>query len=429
MKNLLLIELNEINFNLIKKYLAKYPEKFPNLKNLYNLNHANTYSEFNYHELEPWIQWVSIHTGKNYKEHKIFRLGDMVNSDIEQIFEKVEKLGFNVGVMSAMNAKNSLENPSYFIPDPWTDTKTDGALFSDLIKSVLVQTVNDNSKSKITLKSIFSILIIFLRYVQIKDYVYFFKLAISSIGKSWRKALFLDLFIHKIHLQLLKENNPNFSTVFLNAGAHIQHHFMFNSEFSMRTNPSWYIGKEFDPFMEMLETYEKIIQDYANKENYELIFATGLSQKEYDKPEIYWRIKDHKAFLKKLNLDFKEIYPRMTRDFLVEFDKHEDMEKCYKTLSAIKDKDDEKLFGILEKRGNSLFVTLTYPNDIKGVVFSGLDENINLYNEFVFVAIKNGEHSSNGEVFTTFEINQNSEDKVNITQIYDLVYSYFQSSN
>ena len=47
----------------------------------------------------------------------------MINSNVEQIFEKVEKLGFSVGVMSAMNAKNSLKNPSYFIPDPWTDTK------------------------------------------------------------------------------------------------------------------------------------------------------------------------------------------------------------------------------------------------------------------------------------------------------------------
>ena len=429
MKKLLLIELNEINFTLIKKYIDKYPEKFLNLRNLYNLNHASTYSEFNYHELEPWIQWVSIHTGKNYREHKIFRLGDMINSNVEQIFEKVEKLGFSVGVMSAMNAKNSLKNPSYFIPDPWTDTKTDGSFFSNLIKSVLVQTVNDNSQSKITLKSIFSLLIIFLRYMRIKDYADFIKLAISSIGKGWRKALFLDLLIHKIHLQLLKENNPNFSTVFLNAGAHIQHHYLFNSEFSIRTNPSWYINENFDPFREMLEIYETIIQDYVSMKNYELIFATGLSQKEYDKPEIYWRIKDHESFLKKLDLNFKEIHPRMTRDFLIDFDSYEDMEKCYKTLLAIKDKDEEKLFGVLDKRGNSLFATLTYPNDIKEVVFSGIDESIDLSDELVFVAIKNGEHSSNGEVFTTFEIQKNSEDEVNITQIYNTVYSYFRSSN
>ena len=60
--------------------------------------------------------------------------------------------------------------------------------------------------------------------------------------------------------------------------------------------------------------------------------------------------------------------------------------------------------------------------------FLQIDESIDLSDELVFVAIKNGEHSSNGEVFTTFEIQKNSEDKYNITQIYNTVYSYFRSS-
>ena len=90
----------------------------------------------------------------------------------------------------------------------------------------------------------------------------------------------------------------------------------------------------------------------------------------------------------------------MTRDFLIDFDSYEDMEKCYKTLLAIKDKDEEA-FGVLDKE-NSLFAT--HFDDIEEVVFSEIDESIDLSDELVFVAIKNGEHSSNGEVFTTFEI-------------------------
>ena len=64
MKRLLLVELNEINFNLVNKYTKKYPKKFPNFIKLGNLNTFNTFSEFEYQELEPWIQWVSAHTGK-----------------------------------------------------------------------------------------------------------------------------------------------------------------------------------------------------------------------------------------------------------------------------------------------------------------------------------------------------------------------------
>lgn len=429
MKKLLLIELNEINFNLINKYLHKYPDEFTNLKSLYELNHANTFSEFNYHELEPWIQWVSVHTGKSYEDHKIFRLGDMVNSDLDQIFELVENNGFNVGVVSGMNVKNALKKPSYFIPDPWTDTKTDGTFFSKLLKSVLTQTVNDNSESRITAKSIFSILLIFLRYIKVKDYLQFASMAICSFGKSWRKALFLDFFIHKIHLKLIEEKNPNFSTVFLNAGAHIQHHYLFNSEFSNRTNPTWYIGSEYDPFKEMLHTYEKVAKDYVEMKEYELIFATGLSQKEYDSPAFYWRLKNHESFLEKLNINFRKVSPRMTRDFLVEFENNEDLESCYNSLSLISDGNNEKLFGVIDKRPNSLFVSLTYPNDINNVNFSGLKKKIVLSDELVFVAIKNGEHSADGEVFTTLNISSNNDKRINITEIFNLICSYFQKTS
>ena len=232
MKKLLLIELNEINFDLVKKYIQKYPNLFPNLKKIMSLTAMKTTSETSYHELEPWIQWVSVHTGKKYNEHKVFRLGDIVSSNLRQIFEKVESLGFSVGVISAMNAKNALKNPLYFVPDPWTDTATDGSFLSNIFKSVLNQTVNDNTQSKITLRSIIYIFILYLRFIKIRDYPKFISLALSSRGKSWRKALFLDLFIHKVHLKLMEEKKPDFSTVFLNAGAHIQHHYLFNSEFS-----------------------------------------------------------------------------------------------------------------------------------------------------------------------------------------------------
>ena len=49
MKRLLLVELNEINFNLVNKYTKKYPKKFPNFIKLGNLNTFNTFSEFEYH--------------------------------------------------------------------------------------------------------------------------------------------------------------------------------------------------------------------------------------------------------------------------------------------------------------------------------------------------------------------------------------------
>ena len=58
---LILISLNELNFDNINKYISNYKlECFKKLKQ----NLVETSSEKEYKNLEPWIQWVSIYYGK-----------------------------------------------------------------------------------------------------------------------------------------------------------------------------------------------------------------------------------------------------------------------------------------------------------------------------------------------------------------------------
>ena len=155
-KNLLFIELNEINFDIVKSYINK-GHNLINLKKIILMQGIITTSESKYEEIEPWIQWPSVHTGLSFEDHKIFRLGDFVNSDKEQFFEKIEAAGYKVGAISPMNASNKLINPCYFIPDPWTQTETDGSFFSNGISKAVSQAVNDNSSSKFTLSTIFNL--------------------------------------------------------------------------------------------------------------------------------------------------------------------------------------------------------------------------------------------------------------------------------
>jgi hypothetical protein len=69
-------------------------------KKLFEKGITDTKSETEYENLEPWVQWPSVHTGKTYGEHKVFRLGDFINSTDEQFFEQVEKAGFCIGAVS-----------------------------------------------------------------------------------------------------------------------------------------------------------------------------------------------------------------------------------------------------------------------------------------------------------------------------------------
>ena len=157
MKNLLFIQLNEINFDLALPYIEKL--NLEGLKKLLKLNKTITSSEEKYELLEPWIQWHSIHTGLSADEHKLFRLGDANLCSHKTIYEIVESSGFKIGVMSAMNITNNFKNPSFFIPDPWTETTSGNSFWEKKISGFLNQSVNNNVTNEISLKNYFYILL------------------------------------------------------------------------------------------------------------------------------------------------------------------------------------------------------------------------------------------------------------------------------
>ncbi|MBT8568910.1 hypothetical protein G6705_02980 [Polynucleobacter paneuropaeus] len=432
LKKLILLELNEVNFDLVKKYIANLPGRFPGFESLLALHSISTKSEDVYEELEPWIQWASVHTGKSYAEHKLFRLGDVVGSQVPQIFERLEMAGVAIGGISPMNAENRLKKPAYFIPDPWTKTSTDDSWWSRRLGSAVAQAVNDNAQSKITKTSALSILLGLVRFAKFKHYPLYLKLASKSIGSSWRRALVLDLFLHDLHTSFFKDKQPQFSTLFLNAGAHIQHHYFHNSPFisvgSKFKNPDWYISPKLDPFSEMLEVYDRTIEEYLADDEYELIVATGLSQLPYDRVKYYYRLKDHFDFLKKIGINFLDIHPRMTRDFLVTFDSMKDAATAQNILSGLRiSGKTEPLFGEIENRGKELFVILTYPDEIvEADVLKSESVNLKMLQEVAFVAIKNGMHQSKGFAFFTPGIAMLSPvDGSHVKGLYSTVLNYF----
>ena len=197
------------------------------------------------------------------------------------------------------------------------------------------------------------------------------------------------------------KKNPDFSTLFLNGGAHIQHHYFFNSkiyENSRNKNPNWYLENEVDPLLDMLKCYDNMIKELLRLENVEMLVATGLSQKPYDRTKFYYRLKNHKKFLKQLGISFKEVLPRMTRDFLITFDSQSDAKKAHEKLISLKINDEINMFNHIDNRGKELFVTLTYPKEVMQTDFIRIlnEKKMILKDQVVFVAIKNGMHQGEG---------------------------------
>jgi hypothetical protein len=431
---LILIQLNEINFDLVNKYILA-SKKFNNFRVIKdNYKSFNTYAENNYKNLEPWIQWVSVNLGKNFKEHNIFRLGDIVNFTKEkQIFEKIEDRGFKVGAISPMNTANRLKNPSYFLPDPWTDTPSDNSSFSKRLSTMLKQTVNDNASGRLSIKSIFTILEIIFKTFHYKNTSFLLKLIFSSMNKPWKKSLVLDYLMHLLHIYFLKKKKPNFSSIFLNAGAHIQHHYFYNTKYinNLPKNPTWYLESLIDPIEDMLEVYDKIIGDYLkiSKNESKLIISTGLRQVPYSMTKFYYRLKNHQLFLNKIGVNFSKVSPRMTRDFEIIFDNYSDLNNAKNILKNIKSKkNDLNIFGEIEERDKSLFVILTYPHEVRknDVITVNNYIELNFFNELNFVAIKNGKHDTKGYVFCSPNTDLNlPKEPIHISKLHDIILNQF----
>jgi hypothetical protein len=182
-----------------------------------------------------------------------------------------------------------------------------------------------------------------------------------------------------------------------------------------------------DPVAEMLAVYDRIIADYL-RSDLELLVATGLTQVPYDRVKYYYRIKNHKQFLTMLGIRFIDVLPRMTRDFLVEFESAEACADAERILSTLRiESDDQALFGELDNRGSSLFITLSYPHEITHVTrVIGPNLDFALQEHVVFVAIKNGMHSAKGFVCSTDGLCKNvSEDQAHVKSIYQKILQHF----
>ncbi len=427
-EKLILLGLNELNFDYIKYYSEK--GLLPNFKHLFNeFGYSETISEKEYKLLEPWIQWVTVHTGKDYKEHQVFRLGDIVErKDLKQIFEIAEEKGLTVGAVSPFNADNRLKNPKFFVPDPWTQTKASGENFIQEVSKAVSQAVNDNAKESVSKKSIFAILKTLLKVVKPSSYIEYFKLLISLRSKVGIKAVVLDKLLGDTFIQQWKRYEPDFSNLFLNTGAHFQHHYMFNSAAYQGTlkNPEWYCPKKQDPLIDILKEYDRIIGKLL-KLNVRLIICTGLHQKPHKHNTFYWRLNNHDDFLQKLEIrGIKKITPRMSRDFLVEFNSIEDAEIAQKALETYDSEINNTKIFTVDNREKSLFVELIYPYDIgDNFTIKGEKEIINFKNDVAFVAIKNGEHDSIGYYIDTYKKVEKTSKPIELKKVFDNIVQSF----
>jgi hypothetical protein len=423
-KPLIQLELNEVNFDFVRRYVAR--GELPTLATLIARHGcAETTSETEYDHLEPWIQWVTAHTGKTFAEHGVFRLGDIVDSDVDQIWERLERAGLSVGAISPMNARNRTQRARFFVPDPWTKTSVSGDRSLHLLSEALSQAVGDNASARIQPGSYVKLARGLCAHFRGSTIMQLAKLALGRRGSAWYGALFLDRLLADVFVRQWRRHRPDFSSLFLNAAAHIQHHYMFSSAVyeGENRNPEWYLQPGRDPLLDVYRLYDDIVRDVINLPGApRVMLATGLHQDPYPTELFYYRLKDHAAVLKRLGVSFETVSPLMSRDFVVFCKSKDDARAAERTLMAVRAPDGAPLFSI-DNRGCDLFAMLSYPRQITSGFIPTLEGKPlwDISGEVAFVALKNGEHNGIGYFIDTGVQGRAKEERFELSRLPELV--------
>jgi hypothetical protein len=287
-QDVILLEFNELSPTLMNRFISQ--GHLPNFKRFSEesaiyLTEAAERAPY----LDPWIQWVTVHTGLNFSQHRLERLNEGHTLDAKRVWDYVTEQGQPVWICGSMNV-GSRGARGAVMPDPWTThvqpTPPDlKPYFSFIQRNVLEYT---NARVPLT-KS---------------DYVQFIKFmaqhgmsaaTVAAVGKQllketrgqdrWKRAVILDKLQYDVFSWYYQKMKPRFSTFFLNSTAHYQHFYWRNMEpevFAVqmsREEAAKYESAILFGYQQMDGLVGKFM-DLAGK-NTTLVFCTAISQQPY----------------------------------------------------------------------------------------------------------------------------------------------------
>lgn len=225
----IVLEFNELSPTLIQEFMQQ--GALPNFSRLYQ--QAQVYvtdAEEATANLEPWIQWVTVHSGQSYDEHGVFHLGDGHKLKTKQVWDLLSDHGLKVWVCGSMNLRYDQPIKGAVLPDPWAAgiDPFPGKLF-DAYFPFVQRNVQEYSNDRVPLTK--------RDYLRFGSFMASHGLSVRTasalvrqLGQErltrkgkWRRATMLDRLQFDVFRWYYQKERPDFSTFFLNSTAHLQH--------------------------------------------------------------------------------------------------------------------------------------------------------------------------------------------------------------
>ncbi|BAZ48928.1 hypothetical protein NIES4103_15390 [Nostoc sp. NIES-4103] len=412
-KSIILLEFNELCPSLMQRFIQE--GKLPNFQRFYEQSEVYiTDAEEQAPFLEPWIQWVTVHSGLPYSEHQVFLLDEGYKLKAKSIWDILSEAGLKVWVCGSMNVNYHSPLNGYIMPDFWSTKITPNTAelmpYFRFVQKQVQEHTNDSvpltrgdylrflgfmSSHGLSLQTINAIIQQLIREKITAKY-------------RWQRATIADKLQFDLFCWYYRKFKPQFSTFFINSTAHFQHMYWRNMEpeqFQVKPSATEQIEYE-KAILFGYQEMDKLIGGFLSllDSNTTLILSTALSQQpcltyENIGGKHLYRPRKFEKLLEFAGINSKFVCtPVMAEEFHIRFENNQDATEAEQNLLALQV--NQRPTMRLRRTGNDIYAgcgifdelpndaTLTIVNSGKSIPFFKLFYQIE--------EIKSGMHHPDG---------------------------------
>ena len=419
---LLLIELNEFNPQLIRDASAEMP--LPNLLKVLEMRHSETITQDQqeHQGLDPWVQWVGVHSGKPSGKHKVRRLGRTRCQTADPIWTIAGAAGLTWGVWGAMNApRGSKRGCQFFMPDPWSyEEEASSRELNDLLALPRYAARNyleiDHWK---VLKAAARLGRFFLpprRWPLAGRAAWKLMQGVLTAGANVHT--FATLFDYLSVCEFVRfrgARQPDFSLIFLNHIAHLQHQFWTRGP---ALDPNLAFGLRMaDEMMDLLLTSRALGEA--------ILVANGMRQKNVMGQGCFvYRQKQPQFAVETLGVRGGRVEQCMTNEAHIIFASKAEADEAEEILRSCHLSGGHAAFYVEREADRKVFYQLSIEHRVaEGARVVSTAGEILFHDLFELVCERTGAHEQGGDLYSDLA---EAPSKLFNHQIFDVVMSHFQ---
>jgi len=348
-QRVMLLEFNELSPQLMDRFMGE--GHLPNFRRLRSESqiYVTEAAERGW-ELNPWVQWVTVHSGLDYQDHGITELDEGAKLQAERVWDVVSQAGLPVWVCGSMNVAYRQPVNGLVMPDPWTTKVPPSDTLQPFFRFVR-QHVTEHTKDSLPLGR--------ADYLRFGAFMLRHGLSFATVAaivrqlvserttpdQYWKRAVLLDKLQFDVFRWYYRKTKPAFSTFFSNSTAHYQHYYWREMEphlFTVQSTPEQVAAHEkaiLFGYREMDTMMAKALA-LAGRDT-AVIFATAISQQpclvyEEQGGKVIYRPRDFEALMNFAGVtESYSIAPVMAEVFNIHVPREEDAARVEAKLAAL----------------------------------------------------------------------------------------------